>query len=107
MIKITPQAAQQIREQASRQPDGTDVFLRIAAKLDEDGVIQYGMGWDHDSGNDVKFSSEGVNVVVAPACEALLIGATLDYVEINPGEFQFIFVNPNDKQHRPAGAGGA
>ncbi|HEX9625754.1 MAG TPA: iron-sulfur cluster biosynthesis family protein [Acidiferrobacterales bacterium] len=107
MIKITPQAAEQIRAQASRQPDGADVFLRIAATLDGDGVIQYGMGWDQDGGKDIKFASEGVNVVVAPACEALLIGATLDYVEINPGEFQFIFVNPNDKQHRPAGSGGA
>jgi iron-sulfur cluster assembly protein len=26
----------------------------------------------------------------------LLNGMTLDYVELEPGDFQFIFLNPND-----------
>lgn len=107
MIKITPTAAEQILHQAGRQPDAGEMFLRIAAKLDDDGSIQYGMGWDPKSEHDISFTSEGIKVVVAPTCESLLSGATLDFVEINPGERQFIFINPNDELHRPAEAGGA
>jgi len=30
------------------------------------------------------------------------MGATLDYGEIDPGESQFIFINPNDPTHSAA-----
>ena len=30
-----------------------------------------------------------------------ITGATLDYVELNPGEWRFIFINPNDPSHKP------
>lgn len=104
MIRITPQAAEQIRAQVAQQPDADDLALRIAAKREEDGSIEYGMGWDEDTGADLKFTSEGIPVIVSPACESLLVGATLDYVELNPGEYNFIFLNPNDKNHRSGDA---
>ena len=31
----------------------------------------------------------------------LLEGTTLDYVELEPGEHQFIFMNPNDANYTP------
>jgi iron-sulfur cluster assembly protein len=31
----------------------------------------------------------------------LLSGMTLDFVEIEPGSFQFIFMNPNDPEFTP------
>ncbi len=29
------------------------------------------------------------------------MGATLDYVELQPGQHHFIFMNPNDPDHAP------
>ena len=98
-INITPQAAEQIRKSAA-QPDLEQLCLRLAARLGEGGVIEYGMGFDEAADGDTKFESEGIAVLVAAACVELLAGATLDYVEINPGEERFIFINPNDPSHK-------
>jgi len=98
-ITITPQAAEQIRKSAE-QPGLEQTCLRLAARLGADGTIEYGMGFDAPAQDDTRFESEGVAVLVAAACVELLSGATLDYVEINPGEHRFIFINPNDPSHK-------
>ncbi|MBI5613259.1 MAG: iron-sulfur cluster assembly accessory protein [Gammaproteobacteria bacterium] len=100
MIIITPQAAEQIRQSAP-QTDGQAIYLRIAARLDDKGVIEYGMGFDDQAEGDTQVVSEGINVLVSPGSVELLTGATLDFVELNPGERQFIFINPNDPSHKP------
>lgn len=105
MIVITPKAAEQIRNSV-QQPDSAEIYLRLAARLDSNGTIEYGMGFDAKAEGDVLVASEGINVLVSPGCTELLTGATLDYVEINPGELRFIFLNPNDPSHKapkPAG----
>ena len=99
MITITPQAAAQIRL-ASEQTDSEDMYLRLAAKREADGGIEYGMGFDDMGGQDQIYTSEGVQVLIADSCKDLLRGATLDYVEISPGEHEFIFSNPNDTRHQ-------
>ena len=101
MITVTPTAAQQI-QQASLQAQAEGMPLRIAAKLSADGSIQYGMGFDDVRENDLQVTSEGVTVLVASVSEELLTGAVLDFVELTPGEFQFIFINPNDTGVPPA-----
>lgn len=99
MITITPQAAAQIRL-ASEQTDSEDMYLRLSAKREADGGIEYGMGFDDMGGQDQIYTSEGVQVLIADSCKDLLRGATLDYVEIGPGEHEFIFSNPNDTRHQ-------
>jgi len=94
MITVTPQAAAQILKSA----DGAS--LRLAARLDEKGVVEYGMGFDDKAPDDVEVASNGVTILVSPGSVELLTGATLDYVELNPGEWRFIFVNPNDPSHK-------
>ncbi|OGI57938.1 MAG: hypothetical protein A2V58_01220 [Candidatus Muproteobacteria bacterium RBG_19FT_COMBO_61_10] len=101
MITITPSAAKQIRI-AAEQSDADDIFLRLAARREDDGAIEYGMGFDEMGGTDELISSQGIDVIIASSCADLLKNATLDYVEINPGDFRFIFSNPNDKQHKAA-----
>jgi iron-sulfur cluster assembly protein len=98
MITITEAAADQIRKSAE-QSDAAGMALRIAATVEEDGSIQYGMGFDQQGENDVLVSSQGIDVLIADNFKELLMGTTLDYVELNPGEFQFIFYNPNDPSH--------
>lgn len=107
MIIVTPQAAEQIRNSALQQQAGPgEVHLRLAARLDDRGTIEYGMGFDDRAEGDLLVSSGGISILVSPGCAELLTGATLDYVEINPGEPRFIFINPNDPSHKspkPAG----
>ena len=45
---------------------------------------------------------EGVPVVMAPEYVPLLDQATLDYIEMEPGQFHFIFLNPKDSGYCPA-----
>lgn len=104
MITITPEAAAQIRK-ASEQGDSEDMYLRVAAKREQDGGIEYGMGFDDMGAQDQVYTSAGIEVLVADNCKDLLRGATLDYVEINPGTREFIFINPNDTRHQQPGAG--
>jgi iron-sulfur cluster assembly protein len=99
MITVTPEAAGQIRESA-RQSGIESPRLRIAARLNERREIEYGMGFDDKAEDDLEIASEGVVLLVAPSSSELLDGARLDYVEINPGERRFIFLNPNDPSHK-------
>src|SRR4030065_1127782 len=99
MITITPQAAAQIRK-ASEQSDAEDMYLRIAAKREDDGVIEYAMGFDDMGGQDQIYTSEGIDVLISESCKELLRGATVDFVEISAGQHEFIFVNPNDSRHQ-------
>jgi len=94
MITVTPQAAEQILKSAG------GAGLRLAARLDDKGVVEYGMGFDERAEGDTQAVSNGVTVLVAAGSVELLTGATLDYVQINPGEWRYIFVNPNDPSHK-------
>ena len=97
MFNLTPAAAEQIRNAASAQQADDDLppYLRVAAKI-EDGELVYGMGFDDERENDTRIESDGVTLLIAPRSQELLEGATLDFVELRPGEFQFIFSNPNE-----------
>lgn len=101
MIKITTSAARQIKASASQgQMDG--LAMRIAATQNPDGSIHYGMGFDENSlDEDTRLNAEGIELVISKTSEPLLTGMTLDYVEIEPGKHQFIFMNPNDPNYKP------
>lgn len=106
MITITEKAADQIRMSA-QQGDMQALPLRLAAQKMPDGSIHYGMGFDDASHpEDQNFSSAGVDIVIAPQSFSLLQGATLDYVELEPGNAEFIFLNPNDPNYTAPREGG-
>ena len=95
MITISKTAAKQIR--LSMEETGTEgMSLRVAARRLDDGSLDYAMGFDETDHNDSHNRTNGIDVVVAPTSTELLSNAVLDYVEMESGEFQFIFVNPND-----------
>lgn len=100
MITVTSEAAKQILA-AAEQGGMQSLSLRLAARRQDDGSIEYGMGFDESCDDDLVFNCEGIEVVVHPSHEQLLSGATLDYVELEPGDFRFIFLNPNDSQFVP------
>ncbi len=99
-LVITEKAAQQILASvAEGEQPGVD--LRIAAKRKEDGSVEYAMGFDERQKEDARIHWHGVNVVVGPTSTELLAGTTLDYVELEKGRHEFIFINPNDPNYTP------
>lgn len=112
MLNLTPAAAEQIlRFAASQEGEALPPRLRVAAKI-EGGEIVYGMGFDDEREQDAVIETYGVVLLIGPHSQPLLAGATLDFVELTPGEFQFIFINPNDPAQgascasRSSGCGG-
>ena len=90
MFSLTPAAAQQIQH-AANASGATDLALRIAAKVDPDGSLQYGMGFDEPKDEDMRLDLAGIAVVIGGESQELLAETVLDFVELTPGEFNFIF----------------
>jgi len=100
MFKVTESAAEQIRS-AARQGGTEGMSLRIAARQKSDGVVDYLMGFDEVKEEDIRIVTQGVEVVVIPEHVALLDEAVMDYVELQKGDFRFIFSNPKDANYSP------
>jgi iron-sulfur cluster assembly protein len=94
MFQVTATAAEQIKSAAEAQDD--EPLLRVAAKIDDDGGLVYGMGFDEERENDLVIECQGISVLISPRSQELLDEATLDFVELHPGEFQFVFINPKE-----------
>ena len=96
MITITQAAAERIRQAATESGVETPL-LRLAAQVAADGSVDFGMGFDQSRPGDTAAQVEGVHLVVAERSRELVAGVTLDFVEIEPGEFRFIFVRPGEE----------
>lgn len=109
MFTLTSAAARQI-QQAADSSGAQEMALRVAARVEADGSIQYGMGFDDPNDEDMKLDLDGVAVVIADESQDLLIDTVLDYVELEPGEFNFIFIDGRQSQDAPeqgsSGGGG-
>ena len=109
MFTLTSAAARQIQQAASAS-ESQEMALRIAARVDVDGSMQNGMGFDDPKDEDMKLDLDGVAVVIADESQALLDDTVLDYVELEPGEFNFIFIDGRQSQGAPepapSGGGG-
>ena len=102
-IHITPSAQKQIVV-AAEQSQAHGLPLRIAIARTSDGTVDYRMGFD-DAGikeADNQYQVGDIMVVVSAEDKPLLEGIQLDYVEFEPGQFHFIFYNPNDPSHSKA-----
>jgi iron-sulfur cluster assembly protein len=102
LISVTREAAEQIARSAGQAGGGA---LRIAARLDAKGVIEYGMGFDDAAEGDTQVESGGVTLLVSPGSIELLTGATLDYVEINPRRMALHLHQPERPFAQAAAAG--
>ena len=100
MITITPAAAAQIKLSAD-QGKTEGMALRIAASRNDDSSIHYGMGFDDSKEDDVTVTAEDIEIVISASSAELLKDTTIDFVELEPEKFQFIFMNPNDPNYKP------
>lgn len=101
MITITPAAAVQIKLSAD-QGKTEGMSLRIAASRNDDNSIHYGMGFDDSKEDDVSVTTEDIEIIISASSAELLKDTTIDFVELEPDKFQFIFMNPNDPNYKPA-----
>ena len=101
MIKLTDAAVKQIllsAEQGKMQA----IPLRVAIKEQDDGSFHYAMGFDEQRlPGDIFVNIEDINLVVSETSKDLAEGMTIDYVELEAGKQDFIFLNPNDPTYRP------
>jgi iron-sulfur cluster assembly protein len=103
MFTLTSAAAQQIL-QAAQDSGAQNLALRVAARLETDGSIDYGMGFDDAGEQDMRLQIEDVSVVIAEQHRELLEDTVLDFVELEPGQFNFIFVSQRQEaQDAPGG----
>lgn len=93
MLTLSEAAVAQIRWSAS-QSGCEGAALRVAARQGTEGSLDYGIGFDDPTDDDLNLEFDGLVVLVAPSSQALLEGTTLDFVEIEPGQPAFIFVPP-------------
>ncbi len=96
MITISKNAASQIEYSASHS-EISDAVMRVAIRQLDDGSLHYALGFDDAfSHHDIRFNSQGVELVVSP--ESLNLGRelTIDFVELDSGDKNFIFINPAD-----------
>lgn len=102
MIQVTPAAAEQIRKSA-HETKSEGMPLRIAVSQGDDKKLYYAMGFDDVGGHedDTRYTSHGIDIVVSSSSIALASDMTVDYVELEEGDRQFIFLNPNDPDYKP------
>ncbi|WP_455217755.1 HesB/IscA family protein [Kaarinaea lacus] len=89
------------------QTGGPGMGLRIAARMTADESVEYGMGFDEPRDDDIQFDIGGITILISPGDEELLHGAHVDFVELEPGKSNFIFLNPNDPNYKPPTEEGA
>jgi iron-sulfur cluster assembly protein len=96
MIEITSTAAERIRAALCETP-GEGLALRVAARRDRDGRIEYGMGFDERREQDEEVVTDaGITLLVSPPSLEVLNDAVIDFVEIEPGDHRFIFYRRGD-----------
>ena len=100
MIKVTPAAVAQIKLSAE-QGKTEGMSLRIAASRNDDNSIHYGMGFDDSKEDDITISTDDIEIILSTSSAELLKNTTIDFVELEPDKFQFIFMNPNDPTYKP------
>ena len=100
MITVTKEAANQIQLSA-QQSQAQGLPLRVACERQSDGSFHYAIGFaDVEHDQDLHFTSEGIDIVVAPTSFDLVNTMVIDYVELENGEKNFIFKNPNDPSYK-------
>jgi iron-sulfur cluster assembly protein len=91
MLSLTPPAAREILAAAARS-NAAGMALRVAARQTADGSIEYGMGFDEPREDDVPAEFGGLKVLVGAPSLPLLEATVLDFVEIAPDRYDFVFM---------------
>ncbi|GIT23967.1 MAG: hypothetical protein CM1200mP41_00110 [Gammaproteobacteria bacterium] len=86
---------------AAAESGGAPV-LRVAAKRDRDGAIDYAMGFDEPREEDTVSLQHGVRLLIAPTSMELLNDTVLDFFLSRTRGSAVYFRNPNDPNYQTA-----
>lgn len=90
---MTSAAAREILAAAGRS-NAAGLALRVAARPAQDGSLSFGMGFDEPAEDDEVRVFDGLTVLIGAASSRWLADTVLDYVELDTGDRDFIFVQP-------------
>ncbi len=104
MISLTKEAAEQVR--TSAQESGADrMALRVAARVNQAGMLEFGMGFDDERSNDTLVDSWGVTLLVNAESAPMLDDVTIDFSEVESGEHRFVFMKASAASCGSGGGG--
>lgn len=110
MLTFTEKAAEQVR-MAALSGDVGEMGLRVAAQINEAGMMEFGMGFDDADENDTVIDAFGVKILMSPQSVPLLGEMTIDFDDIGSGEQGFVFTRAGSSgggcgSGRSSGGGG-
>jgi len=79
--------------------ESKDWPLRIAVDV-KDGKFNYLMGFDNPKEEDLRLKINNIEILISPDSMINLKNCKLDYVELDKGQSEFIFLNPNDPSYK-------
>ena len=100
IFEISDSAAEQIKK-SSESSKSSEWPLRIAVNVDSNGKFNYRMGFDNSKEEDLRLKVNGIEIIISPDCMIHLKNCKLDYVKLEEGKNEFIFLNPNDPAFSP------
>jgi iron-sulfur cluster assembly protein len=104
MFNVTTSATNEILAAAARS-DAAGMALRVAARQVADGSIEYGMGFDEQREDDEPVVIDGLTVLVGSPSRPLLAATVLDYVEVERGQYEFVFIPAAEAATVASGSG--
>ena len=104
MFTLTPDAATELLATAARS-QAAGMALRVAARQIADGTLEYGLGFDEQREDDAVVEVGGLSVLVGAPSQPLLDDTVLDFVEVAPSHFDFVFAAASDAAGASAGCG--
>ncbi len=95
MFSISENALTQIKKQIA-ETKAENMALRFSAFFTKERTIQYNMGFDNNKEDDIQLNLGGIPILLDQPSSDIMEEAKLDYVKLESGDFQFIFINPLD-----------
>lgn len=104
MLTLTEKAAEQVRA-AALSGNAGDMGLRVAAQINDAGMMEFGMGFDDADDSDVVIDAFGVKLLVSPQSAPLLNEMTIDFDDISPDQQGFVFMRAGGGSSCGSGGG--
>jgi iron-sulfur cluster assembly protein len=99
MIKITDQAQLIFKKEIAKE-ENKGFKLRLAAMKKDNKDFQYALGFDDNiTKNDKILNIDEIEVIMSNVSFEICDGMTIDYVELEKNQFNFIFLNPKDPNY--------
>jgi iron-sulfur cluster assembly protein len=99
MIKITDQAQLIFKKEIAKE-ENKGFKLRLAAMKKDDKEFRYALGFDDNiTKNDKILNIDEIEVIMSNVSFEICDGMTIDYVELEKNQFNFIFLNPKDPNY--------